>query len=281
MAPGNRTGSHPPPEPVGIESWLERAQGGDAAAERRLLDRVSERVRALAQRRLGDEEAANEIARDTMDAVSQTYRAAAMPRGFLPWVFANLRNKAGLYLKRRLAGGLQAIDVDEWWLAQLAGISPDGRRRSFDMVHWLQDGLLAASAECRSLFAALLSGKGREMTRAVLADDFGEDVEARLSSCLRELLDRAQTSAHVQPEGARPEGDARVDREPSRCAQPDGDRLLGSYLFGLLDRGERARFEEHLLGCDACFAELERSAPLVATLQVHARPLGRRLRDAP
>jgi tetratricopeptide (TPR) repeat protein len=58
--------------------------------------------------------------------------------------------------------------------------------------------------------------------------------------------------------------------------------LLGRYEFGALSDEERRSFEAHLLGCDACFDELERGSTTVAEMRARSSfyaPLLRRRRS--
>lgn len=53
-----------------------------------------------------------------------------------------------------------------------------------------------------------------------------------------------------------------TDHQDARCQAPALAAMIPRYEHGLLEDGERQRFEAHLLGCDDCFAELERGAIL-------------------
>ena len=64
-----------------------------------------------------------------------------------------------------------------------------------------------------------------------------------------------------------------------KCSDPKTEELTGSYELGLLSEEKRARFEEHLLSCSACFDELYEAAPLAERLRkgraVHTRAIDR------
>ena len=51
-----------------------------------------------------------------------------------------------------------------------------------------------------------------------------------------------------------------------RCNDPAVGELLAAYEFGLLAEEERARFEAHMRGCEACAEELYRLAPFVTAM---------------
>ncbi len=68
-----------------------------------------------------------------------------------------------------------------------------------------------------------------------------------------------------------------AEHETSRCARPELAALLACYEHDLLEAEERRRFEDHLLECDACFAELERGARVTAAMREHAPDLLRAL----
>jgi DNA-directed RNA polymerase specialized sigma24 family protein len=78
---------------------LERARTGDRGAEALLFERLQARVVAVAKRRVWDEEAARDIAQETLGTVLAKYREADLSRGFLPWVFTILHHKIGNYLR--------------------------------------------------------------------------------------------------------------------------------------------------------------------------------------
>jgi tetratricopeptide (TPR) repeat protein len=71
-----------------------------------------------------------------------------------------------------------------------------------------------------------------------------------------------------------------TDREaPGACTSPELRQLLARYEFGALTPEERVAFEKHILECDACFAELERGEPTVATMRERASSYVRILRE--
>jgi len=72
-----------------------------------------------------------------------------------------------------------------------------------------------------------------------------------------------------------------ADSKTPACARPELGALIARFEHDLLDEEERRRLEEHLLECDACFAELERGARVAATFRDHAPELLRALNRGP
>ncbi len=54
---------------------------------------------------------------------------------------------------------------------------------------------------------------------------------------------------------------------PRGCTDPSMGRLLAAYEWGLLGKHERDGFEEHLVSCDACSAELLATAHVGAAMR--------------
>jgi len=173
----------------GIQELLERARQGDREAENHLFDRLNARILALAKRRVRDEEAARDIAQETMRTVFEKYRSANLPRGLLPWVFVVLRHKVGNYLKRSRVEGARRIVVEDTWMAEAVGLSPNGERAAFDLVRQLEIALGRATEECRKIFRLLLSGAGRHEIRAAFGDEPLGTIDSRISRCRRKLVE--------------------------------------------------------------------------------------------
>ena len=51
------------------------------------------------------------------------------------------------------------------------------------------------------------------------------------------------------------------------CPRPELQALVARYELGALEAAERAAFEQHVLECDACVAELERGARMAEALR--------------
>ncbi len=180
---------HRPDDRPGIDELLARARAGEHEAQEHLFDRLQARILALAKRRVRDEEAARDVAQETMGTVFEKYRSADLSHGFLPWVFTVLRYKVGNHLKRARVAGRHRVEVDEDWLARTAGRSPEGRRRAFDLRRWLEGALAEASPDCRRIFELLLRGADRHEIRAAFGDLPQGTIDSRISRCRRRLLD--------------------------------------------------------------------------------------------
>ncbi len=220
----------------GIDELLARARRGDGEAENRLFDRLGARILALAKRRVRDEEAARDIAQETMRTVCEKYRTADLPRGLLPWVFVVLRNKVGNYLKRSRVEGARRIVVEDTWMAEVVGLSPDVERAAFDLVRQLESALVRATDECRKVFRLLLGGADRHEIRAAFGDEPLGTVDSRISRCRRKLINAIESQATPGAEGRRG-GPAPRAFGPTR-AGGSRDRLDGR------DAGARARAQE-------------------------------------
>jgi len=175
---------------TGVEELLQRARDGDQQAEERLFSRLHARILALAKRRLQDEEAARDIAQETMRTVFEKYRTAPLPRGLLPWAFAILRNKVGNQYKRRRVEGRHQARVDEAWLAETVGTSPDNERAALDLLRRIRGALTNASGECRRIFDLLLSGADRHVIREAFGGAPLGTIDSRISRCRKRLLEQ-------------------------------------------------------------------------------------------
>jgi RNA polymerase sigma-70 factor (ECF subfamily) len=176
----------------GIAELLARARRGDPAAENALFERLSARILALAKRRVRDEEAARDLAQETMKTVFEKYRTTEFPHGLLPWVFTVLRNKVGNYWKRRAVEGRHRVTLDERWLSEVAGDGPGADRVAADLRRELEAALTQASAECRKVFRLLLGGAGRHEIRAAFGGEPLGTIDSRISRCRRKLLERIE-----------------------------------------------------------------------------------------
>jgi RNA polymerase sigma factor (sigma-70 family) len=167
---------------------VRRARAGDHAAEEQLFAHLTARVHALAKKRIWDEDAALDIAQETLRTAYEKFREADLARGLLPWVFAILHNKVGNYLKRRraeIARGAAGDPSIAWDAIGPVAAEVEG---AVEIAESLAKGLRAASAECRAIFRLLLSGA----TRTEIAEGFpGEKVgtiDSRISRCREKLL---------------------------------------------------------------------------------------------
>lgn len=84
-----------------LQKLIVRMRQGDRAAEERVFQDLLVRFRAIAQRRLWDDEVAEDAAQDACLTVCQKLREGSTPDHFLPWVHTILRYKIGDRLKER------------------------------------------------------------------------------------------------------------------------------------------------------------------------------------
>jgi RNA polymerase sigma-70 factor (ECF subfamily) len=84
-----------------IDRLLNQARAGDQAAESQLLEYLSARFRLLAEQRVEDREAAEDIAQTALMVVLSKYRKEVFSKGFEPWAYGILRMKIGNYYQKR------------------------------------------------------------------------------------------------------------------------------------------------------------------------------------
>jgi RNA polymerase sigma-70 factor (ECF subfamily) len=170
-----------------ISDLLSRAQSGDQGAENALFEQLHARTLSLAKRRIGDEQAAQDIAQETIKTALEKYLSADLSRGMLPWVFTILRNKVGNYLKKRRteAAHLAHPPAPLEWSAVGAVVDETG---SIDLIESLEKALGRASEECRRIFQLLLADAPREeICRAFGGEPIGTTY-SRISRCRDKLL---------------------------------------------------------------------------------------------
>lgn len=172
----------------GIAELLTRARAGDREAENVLFGQLHARILALAKRRTGNAEVAEDITQETMRTVYEKYATIDVPTGLLPWVFRILHHKVGNHLKRsrteaRYRGTLT-------W--ETIGLTPEGERAAFDLVRTLRPALQSASAECRKIFRLLLRGAQRREIQRAFGDEPIGTVDSRISRCRKRLLARLE-----------------------------------------------------------------------------------------
>jgi RNA polymerase sigma-70 factor (ECF subfamily) len=181
-------------ETASIEELLARARAGDGAAENALFARLHARVLALAKKRIWDQDAARDIAQETMRTALEKYREADLARGLLPWVFTILHHKVGNHLKRRRA---QHQLFDD-------GLAPPGAAWELrtpdeagyvELLASLEKALAQLPEECRKIFRLLLGGASRrEICSAFRGEPMGT-IDSRLSRCRTRLLAHLEESS--------------------------------------------------------------------------------------
>lgn len=175
---------------AGIEDLLARARAGDRGAENALFERVHARIVAVAKKRIWDEEAARDVAQETMRTVFEKYREADLTHGFFPWLFTILHHKAGNYLKRRRVEQRLAVREGALWPAgwEAAAVGLDPAIAVLDLEAALAKGLQQAGPECRRIFELLLAGAGRREIAAAFAGEPMGTIDSRISRCRARLL---------------------------------------------------------------------------------------------
>lgn len=111
-----------------MDALAEKARAGDASAERQLFEKLHERFRYLAKRKVG-EESCEDLAQEACATVFEKYRNETFTVGFLPWAHGVLRMKIGNYLqrKRRMAGREDELGEETDFRAG-AAVDPDLKR---------------------------------------------------------------------------------------------------------------------------------------------------------
>lgn len=165
---------------------LERARYGDRGAEALLFERLQARVVSVAKRRVWDEEAARDIAQDTLGTVLAKYREADLTRGFLPWVFTILHHKIGNYLKRRSTERRHSAAVG--WLVAGAAVEGGTVAAAVELADLLEKALRRATAECRRVFQLLLADADHARIRREFGGEPMGTTYSRISRCRGKLL---------------------------------------------------------------------------------------------
>ena len=173
---------------IAPEDLVPRARAGDRDAENALFERLQARILTLAKKKVWDEEAARDIAQETLRTVFEKYRTAEMPRGLLPWVFTVLHNKVGNYLKHKRVEEARIVrqGPDLHW--DTVGVRGEGEQGVIDLTDSIERALRRATPDCRRVFRLLLSG----LERSEIRDAFGREplgtVDSRISRCREKLL---------------------------------------------------------------------------------------------
>ena len=176
-----------PQEATGFGSLLERAWGGDREAENALFEKLHARILALAKKRIWDEEAARDLAQETLRTAFEKYREIDRQRSFLPWVVTIFHHKAGNYIKKRQTQRkhLESGAVPPGWAVDtLAG--DDGR--VVDLRDWVERALLHVSSDCRTIFRLLLLEACRQDIHDAFPGESPGAVDSRISRCRDKLL---------------------------------------------------------------------------------------------
>jgi len=171
-----------------LDELLNQARAGDRDAENDLFDRLHARIVALAKRKVWDDEAAQDLAQETLQTAYEKYRSADFPRGFLPWVFTILHNKIGNYLKRRRIeierGVLGGGELD--WSTIRVNVDPE-----VGVIHFMESlkkALSRMTVDCRKVFRLLLAGAGRKEIQKAFANEPAGTTDSRVSRCRKKLL---------------------------------------------------------------------------------------------
>jgi RNA polymerase sigma factor (sigma-70 family) len=163
---------------------VERARAGDREAEGRLFEWLDARIVAAAKRRIWDQEAARDVAQETLRTALEKYRSADLSHGFLPWALAVLRNKVGNYLKRRRADAERGDGAGPG--ADVGAADPD--LESIGLADALEQALRRATVECRRVFRLLIAGFGCEDIRREFGGEPIGTTYSRISRCRERLL---------------------------------------------------------------------------------------------
>ncbi len=94
-----------------LDDLVARARLGDIEAEEELFRLLLVRFVAFAKRKVGDPEAAKDIAQDACVTVLQKYKTTTFTISFAAWAHGVLKNKIGNYWQGRPPGGIK-VGVD-------------------------------------------------------------------------------------------------------------------------------------------------------------------------
>jgi DNA-directed RNA polymerase specialized sigma24 family protein len=174
--------------PTPADDVVRRARAGDRAAEEALFAHLSARLHALAKKRIWDEDAARDIAQETLRTAYEKFREADLSRGLFPWVFAIMHNKVGNYLKSRRAAIARGAVGDPSLAWDTIGPVAAEVAGAVEIADSLERGLRSASPECRAIFRLLLSGATRSDFAAHFPGQKPGTIDSRISRCRGKLL---------------------------------------------------------------------------------------------
>ncbi len=179
--------SDSPTTAASIGELVRRARGGDRDAEDTLFGHLHARILSLAKKRIREEQAAQDIAQETVKTALEKYLSADLSRGILPWVFMILRHKIGNYIKKQRTEGarLARPSVPLEWSG--VGVVADDVG-SIDLAESLEKALGRASEECRRIFRLLLADAPREEIRRAFGGEPMGTTYSRISRCRERLL---------------------------------------------------------------------------------------------
>jgi RNA polymerase sigma factor (sigma-70 family) len=83
-----------------MERLLEQARAGDQSAEKQIFEDLYETFVAIAKLRVGEIEAAKDIAQEACTAILQKYKTESFTVSFQAWAYGVLRMKIGNYYQK-------------------------------------------------------------------------------------------------------------------------------------------------------------------------------------
>lgn len=170
------------------DDLLARARAGDRDAENALFGALHARILAVAKKKVWDEQAAMDLAQDTVRTAFEKYRDAEMPRGLLAWVFTILHNKVGNYVKRRRVEAAHGMAAGAWLDWDTIGVGAGEEYAAIDLVESIEKALRRASPESRTIVRLLVAGGGREDVRRAFGNEPIGTTDSRISRCRERLL---------------------------------------------------------------------------------------------
>jgi RNA polymerase sigma factor (sigma-70 family) len=109
-----------------LDDLVARARSGDMKAEEELFRVLRARFFAFAKRKVGDPEAAKDIAQDACVTVLQKYKTTTFTTSFAAWAHGVLKNKIGNYWQGGPPGGIKdGVDMTDG----VTPTQPDGELR--------------------------------------------------------------------------------------------------------------------------------------------------------
>lgn len=225
---------------------LAAARGGDAAAMRRLLDRVAGTVYRFGRGFCRNPEDAEDVMQDVFLALTRSLRQFRGESSLSSWAYVVARRACSRSRRRRSGepGRFESLEENgEAGDRHAIGIAADpaGTVEQSELRSVLEAGLAALPESQRDVLA-LRDVEGlsaREVARAL-----------RISErVVKSRLHRARLSMRATLQAYR-DGHAPPALRARGC--PDTPRLLSRFLEGEMNARECARVERHVSGCLDC-----------------------------
>ncbi len=119
---------------TGISDLFEAVLSGEASAEEKLFEVLSERFLALTRKRIWNENKARDVVQETLLAIAANYKTAEFKAGFTAWAHRVLKNRILAHLKSERSRTEKMSSFTDSHHISSALEDPDLRRRLIDCL---------------------------------------------------------------------------------------------------------------------------------------------------